>query len=333
MAGAASAQNISARVDGVVVNFPDVQPSMVNGRVMVPMRGVFEHMGANVTWHHETRTVVAQSAKTEIRLPIGSMHAWVDGRQMSLDSPAIIRNGRTLVPLRFTAEALDASVDWMADTRTVMITTAGNVAARPNPTNPTRPVGRTTTLPVDTVIPFRLDSKLSSNGNQVGDRFTATLAPLSDQAEYSGLPQGTRIEGRIHTAKAREGNTPGVLGFDFERITLPGGRSYPIDGALIGLDSNSVMDENGRLVARSEAKKNDLKYVGYGAGAGVLLSVLGKGNLITNALIGGALGYLYEEIQKGQQKPKDVSLDQGTKFGVRLTRELTVRLPASNPAK
>jgi hypothetical protein len=165
--GVASAQSIHARVNNQLVDFPDVQPSMINGRVMVPMRGVFEHMGANVTWDAQTQTVMAQNAQTEVRLPIGSRRAWVDGRQVELDTPALIRNGRTMVPLRFTAEALDATVDWMASTRTVTINTTGNVASRPNANNAVRPIGRSVSVPVDTVIPFQLDGKLSSNGSKV----------------------------------------------------------------------------------------------------------------------------------------------------------------------
>jgi hypothetical protein len=49
-AALAGAQDIRATVDGTYVNFPDVPPMMVKSRVMVPLRGVFEHMGATVLW-------------------------------------------------------------------------------------------------------------------------------------------------------------------------------------------------------------------------------------------------------------------------------------------
>jgi hypothetical protein len=320
LAAVASAQNIKATVNGETVHFRDVQPTMINGRVMVPMRGVFEHMGATVVWLPETRTVVAQNASTEVRLPVGSMTAWVDGEAMSLDSPAIIRNGRTMVPLRFTAEALNANVDWLAESRTVAISTQG-VSARPN-VNP-RP--GYVMLRANTVIPVVLQTKLTSNGARVGDRFSARIDPPNDMREYLGLPNGTIIEGRVHTVRAKDGNTPGVLGLDFNRIRMPDGTTYNIDGALIGLDSKSVNEENGRLVAKSDARNDNLKYVGYGAGAGILLSILGKGDLLTNALIGGALGYLLGEIEKDRSKARDVVLDPGTRFGVRLTNDVEVR--------
>lgn len=325
-AAVSNAQGIRATVNGSPVYFRDQQPTMVNGRVMVPLRGVFEHMGANVQWFPETRTVIAKNASTEIRLPVGSMAAWVDGRSVPLDSPAILRNGRTLVPLRFTAEALNANVDWLAESRTVAISTMGVVETRPNPPGATTPLGRLIHLDANTVIPARLETKLSSSTVRVGDRFTASVDPPNGMPDYLGLPAGTKIEGRVHTAKPKNGDTPGVLGLEFDRIRMPDGRTAPLDGALIGLDSKYVEESGGRIVAKPAGKNDNLTYVGYGAGAGILLSVLGKGDLLTNALIGGALGYLFGEIQKDRNKSSDVTLDVGTKFGVRLDRDLDVRM-------
>ena len=322
----ANAQGIRATVNGTPVNFHGQQPTMVNGRVMVPLRGVFEHMGATVDWFPETRTVIAKNASTEIRLPVGSMSAWVDGRNIPLDSPAIVRNGRTLVPLRFTAEAMNANVDWLAESHTVAISTTGVVDTRPNPPGSVTPIGRLVHFDTNTVIPVRLETKLTSSTARVGDRFTASVDPPNGMPDYMGMPAGTKIEGRVHTARAKDGETPGVLGLEFDRIRLPDGRTAPLDGALIGLDSKYVEESNGRIVAKTAGKNDNLTYVGYGAGAGVLLSILGKGDLLTNALIGGALGFLFGEIQKDRNKSQNVTLDAGTKFGVRLERDLDVRL-------
>lgn len=323
-AAISQAQIIRATVNGTPVMFRDQQPTMINGRVMVPLRGVFEHMGANVDWFPETRTVIAKNASTEIRLPVGSMTAWVDGRSVPLDSPAILRNGRTMVPLRFTAEALNANVDWIAETRTVAISTMG-VETRPN-LPPTTPIGRTLHLDANTVIPARLETRLSSSTARVGDRFTVSIDPPNGMPDYLGLPAGTKIEGRLHSARAKDGSTPGVLGLEFDRIRLPDGRTAPIDGALIGLDSKYVEESGGRIVAKPAGRNDNLTYVGYGAGAGVLLSILGKGDLLTNALIGGALGFLFGEIQKDRNKSQDVTLEAGTKLGVRLERNIDLRL-------
>lgn len=339
----AAAQGIRATVDGDPVNFRDVEPRMMNGRVMVPLRGVFEKMGASVVWFPETQTVIARNADTEIRLPIGSDYAWVNGQRQQLDAPARLYMGRTMVPLRFTSEALDANVQWLSDSRTVEIRTTqaeeppyGNTEPytpprnprnRRNPNNPRETRMHSVTIPANTVLPFRLETSLKSNTATVGDRFTAVLDPEGSLNNYLELPAGTTIEGHVNTATAKSGNTPGVIGLTFERIRVPRGRTEAIEGALIGLDSKSIENDNGRLVAKSNARDDRLKYVGYGAGAGVLLSVLGEGKTLTNALIGGALGYLLGEIQRNNQKAQDVQLDVGTRFGVRLDQPLTIQVP------
>lgn len=105
------------------------------------------------------------------------------------------------------------------------------------------------------------------------------------------------------------------------------GQLYGVSGSLIGLDSKYVDNDNGRLVAKSSAQKDNLKYVGYGAGGGALVALLTDGNVLSNSLIGAALGFLYGEIQKDPSKANNVALDQGSLFGVRLTNDLAVRIP------
>lgn len=111
-------------VNGSAVAFD--QPPVIQGsRVLVPLRGIFEEMGATVEWRPATRTVLAASGSTLVELQIGSRIAQVDGRPVTLDVPAMIIGGRTLVPLRFISESLGAAVQWQPATRTVLITSAG----------------------------------------------------------------------------------------------------------------------------------------------------------------------------------------------------------------
>jgi hypothetical protein len=109
---------------------------------------------------------------------------------------------------------------------------------------------------------------------------------------------------------------------------LPGGKKTNIDGSPVGLDSKSVStDSNGRIVAKPGAKDKRLTYVGYGAGAGALVSILGGGHrIVEDAAIGGALGYLAGALDKSGSKQKNnVLLTKGTGIGVVLHRETTVR--------
>lgn len=103
--------------------FFDVVPEITNGRTMVPMRKIFEYLGADVEWEQHTRSIYACYKDISINLRINNDVMWVNEEYVKLDVPPIIKNDRTLVPLRAVAEAFDAKVDWDADTRTVNITT------------------------------------------------------------------------------------------------------------------------------------------------------------------------------------------------------------------
>lgn len=320
-AGAASAMSfaqIKTTVDGTMVDFPDTQPTMINNRVMVPVRGVFEHLNATVDWEPQSETVTAVRGSDTIKMALNSYQAWVNQESITLDAPPTMVRGRTMVPLRFLSEALGAEVKWNGTTRTVAISTDGSF-------NDTDANYETHTFATGTVIPFALSSELSSNESKVGDKFTAK--PTGYDAYRSDLPSSVTLMGHVNTAKPKEGKNPGVLGLTFDHVKLADGRLVPIQGDLIGLNSDSVEMRNGKLVAKPGAKKNNLKYVGYGAGAGALLSILGEGNLLTNTVIGAALGFLIGELEKPEQQPRDVVLKTNEEFGVVLTDPLTVRIP------
>lgn len=90
----------------------DVAPRIENGRTLVPMRPIFEAMGATVQWKADTNTAIARRGDTEIKLVINNSTAYVNGNEVYLDVPAKIVDGRTLVPLRFVSEAFGCSVTW-----------------------------------------------------------------------------------------------------------------------------------------------------------------------------------------------------------------------------
>ena len=96
-------------------------PTIINNRTMVPLRSIFEAMGADVSWDNATRTALGQRDGTSISIAIGSNLLYVNGRAVSLDSPACIINNRTMVPVRAIAEAFRADVDWDNPSRTVII--------------------------------------------------------------------------------------------------------------------------------------------------------------------------------------------------------------------
>src|SRR5699024_5528305 len=101
-------------------------PIIKDGRTLVPLRAIFEALGAEVTWLGEEQAIAAQSGDTTIVMQIGNnqfgkMTSSDNGVTYDLDVPPEIINGRTLVPARAVAEALDCSVYWDGNTQTVTI--------------------------------------------------------------------------------------------------------------------------------------------------------------------------------------------------------------------
>lgn len=111
---------IKIKVDGVLLEC-DQPPVMVNERILVPLRTIFNALYADVEWLEETQTVFASKRFKTISLPIGSSQMFLDGETIQLDSPAILLNGRTMVPVRAVSEALGAEVLWDQDSNTVII--------------------------------------------------------------------------------------------------------------------------------------------------------------------------------------------------------------------
>jgi len=188
---------------------------------------------------------------------------------------------------------------------------------------------RTITLDAGTVIPVRLRDTLSSVDSRKGDHFMATVR--SEDARSFDLPRGTNIEGTVTGVRPQEGKNPGVITLSFNRIMLPNESTYPIQGSLIGLDNKSVShDSNGRLVAKNDQKNKTWTYAGYGAGAGLLLGAITKGNTIFDTLLGGGLGYLLGTQDKSHGDPRDVTLKPDTEMGVRLDRSIRITTYTDN---
>ena len=113
-------KSIAVKVNGKSINF-DQAPIIDNGRTLVPVRAIFEALGASVEWYSETGTVVSKRGDTTIKMTIGSSTMQKDSKDISLDVPAQIINDRTLVPVRAIAEAFGCNVDWNSNTQTVTI--------------------------------------------------------------------------------------------------------------------------------------------------------------------------------------------------------------------
>ena len=124
-----AATNISIYLNGSKQTYSN-KAIIKNGSTLVPLRGIFESLGATVNWNQSTKTIDAKKGATSIWLKIGSTTTKVNGKNVTISVPAQVVNGSTLVPLRFISEALGAKVEWIQTTKTVKITS--NVVSASN---------------------------------------------------------------------------------------------------------------------------------------------------------------------------------------------------------
>lgn len=100
----------------------EAAPYIENGRTMVPVRVISEQFGAYVSWDGGKREVSITGDGNEIKFSIDADKAYVNGNLVSLDAPAVIKEGRTMVPLRFISEALGREVEYVDLTKQILIT-------------------------------------------------------------------------------------------------------------------------------------------------------------------------------------------------------------------
>ena len=118
---ASAASDITVYVDGQKIAF-DQPPVVQNGRTLVPMRAIFEALGAEIEWFGAEKRVNAFWGMNSLDLWIGSCEIQMgDGAMVTIDVPAQVVNGRTLVPLRAVSQCMGAEVKWDGATKTINI--------------------------------------------------------------------------------------------------------------------------------------------------------------------------------------------------------------------
>jgi hypothetical protein len=217
---------VTVVVNGNTMQF-DQPPVEQAGRVFVPLRGVFEQLGASVVY--QNGQINATGDGRNVSLQIGSTNATVNGQPQTLDQAPFVQGSRTLVPLRFVAQALGANVDWNNNTSTVTISGGGyhggggggyNRPQQP-PMNPPsllvnrRPMGDVAPdsgISADFAQPVRRDSvRITLDGNDV----TSVAAINRDGFEYN--PRRPFMPGphRISISGVTMNGTPFSSGWDF----------------------------------------------------------------------------------------------------------------------
>ncbi|WP_249311114.1 copper amine oxidase N-terminal domain-containing protein [Congzhengia minquanensis] len=189
---------IRVMVDGAELAF-DVDPVIENDRTLVPMRLIFEALGAKVDWDEATRTALAVKGDVKISITIDSAELMKNSKAVALDAPARLIGGRTLVPVRAVSEGMGAKVDWDEASRMVQIVTSEEPSQPEKPEEQEKP--DKTQKPAEQEKPIEQDSK--DPGPYIPDGFV-DFAELSD-VDMAAL-------------KARYNN---LIRYDFEQLSLP----------------------------------------------------------------------------------------------------------------
>ncbi|HEY1976363.1 MAG TPA: copper amine oxidase N-terminal domain-containing protein [Candidatus Baltobacteraceae bacterium] len=247
------AQAVSIFVGGHPL-YTNPGPIERTGRVFVPMRSIFERMGATVVY--ASGNINATRGRTTVALTIGSSNALIDGRSTQLDVAPFIVGATTYVPLRFIAQSLGANVDYNNNTRVVAITMAHMPPYNPGPPpyNPAPP-------PPAPVVD--LYSQHPAPSSYITNRF----APVTAQFTRAARPGTVRVllDGNDITYRAgvRAGGfsytPPAPLSFGAHRVRVTG---IAVDGS--GFDRTWTFYVNG--AAPPPATPIDLRNVQPGAG-------------------------------------------------------------------
>jgi hypothetical protein len=123
-----ASEDIRVLINNKQVQF-DVPPQIQSGRTLVPLRAIFEALGATVEWDAKTSMITGKKGTTTIKLKLNTRSASVNNENVTLDVPAVSVNGRTLVPTRFIAESMGMNVTWDSGSRSVNIKPLVNPSA------------------------------------------------------------------------------------------------------------------------------------------------------------------------------------------------------------
>jgi hypothetical protein len=182
--------NVTVTIDGNVQNY-DPAPEIVNGRTLVPLRGIFEALGAKVDWDAASQTVIATKGTDSIKAQIGNYFAEKDGFTVQLDVKPQLINGRTMIPIRFVSEALGAAVRWHPESNTVAIYTNVNSQSASSQ-NANGQISGTQLLTYQQALDMAMKNSISLKNAQANiDRSQEVRDNAADNLDYTPIGAGS----------------------------------------------------------------------------------------------------------------------------------------------
>ena len=122
------------------------------GTILVPLRSMFEQMGATVSYNPSTRTAIVTKPGADVRVTVGRPEVTINGETRPLDVPPIMYQGNVLVPVRVISEGMGAYVQWVPDKKVVVVRYMPATPAPPPPATPV-PTAAPTAAPPP-VVPY-----------------------------------------------------------------------------------------------------------------------------------------------------------------------------------
>jgi len=181
-------------------------------------------------------------------------------------------------------------------------------------------------LSTGTIVPLRMNTTLSSATAQVGQTWTATVFQDVLVNGQLVIPRGSTVEGHVvRVDDADRFGESGKLAIDFDRIVFPNGsRLENINAMLTSLDPSlrAQIDDESRIVGKDRSFKQNVFFIGGGAGAGALIGAVAGGGSGAGigAGAGAAAGLLFSALKKG----REATVPAGTEFGMELLTPVTV---------
>jgi hypothetical protein len=147
-----------------------------DGEIYVPLRSMFEAMGATVSASPDGSTITADKPGASVSVTLGKPEVIINGESRPLDVPPMLYHGVVLVPVRVLSEALGAYVQWVPDRRVVVV----RYIALPPPPPPTAPPTATPTAPPTIAPPIATAAPVVA---------PPTPTPVPAERSYTGFVQ------------------------------------------------------------------------------------------------------------------------------------------------
>ena len=200
---------ITLQVDSNTINIGsrsvtiDTAPVIIDGRTLIPVRGVSEAMGGNVNCNNDTKTVTITLGSNKVEMTIDSKTAYFNNKAQTLDVAPVVLNGRTMLPARFIAESFGFDVNWDNDTKTISITPRQEITTVEESTETTT-VEKTESDSKSLVVYFSKTGTTEKIANEIKDITGSDIVKIETVTPYpEDYNETVEIAQKEKTEKAR----------------------------------------------------------------------------------------------------------------------------------